>query len=177
MGRPPIGKVAMTAAERVRRHRLKHTVTKVTKHPEAADARKTEALEARIRELEAELARRDQRSPPPPTGDTAKLQARIKELEAELESEREQSESGWRAARRGIKFSYDGYRLLLSCLHPDSTVTPEKRERAFKIFTAQLPEKMFREKKPDPNKPVVNKPPPTLGPCSWQLSRGRARVV
>ena len=34
MGRPPIGKVAMTGAERVRLHRLKHGITKpVTKQP------------------------------------------------------------------------------------------------------------------------------------------------
>ncbi len=48
MGRPPIGEVAMSGSERVRRWRLKHHVTKpVTEHP----------LEARIRELEAENRR------------------------------------------------------------------------------------------------------------------------
>jgi hypothetical protein len=36
MGRPPIGKVAMTSAERVRRYRIKHPVTKVTKSLEQA---------------------------------------------------------------------------------------------------------------------------------------------
>lgn len=73
MGRPPIGKVAMTAAERVARYRLRHgTVTKQneTKHDAAAapvvDAKATEPLKARIKELEA----------------------RIKELEAVLAGER-----------------------------------------------------------------------------------------
>jgi hypothetical protein len=49
MGRPPIGKVAMTGGERVQRYRLKHPVTK--------PVTKLGALEARIRELEAENAR------------------------------------------------------------------------------------------------------------------------
>jgi hypothetical protein len=58
MGRPPIGKVAMTDAERMRRYRLKHRadkpVTKVTKQ-------NTGRLEARIRELEAQLTRERKR--------------------------------------------------------------------------------------------------------------------
>ncbi len=54
MGRPPIGEVAMTGSERVRRFRLKHPVTKpVTEH------------EARIRELEAECERLRAAVPPP----------------------------------------------------------------------------------------------------------------
>jgi hypothetical protein len=60
MGRPPIGKIAMTVAERVRKHRLKrHAETTVTKHvtkQDVADAGTAASLEARILELEAELA-------------------------------------------------------------------------------------------------------------------------
>ena len=64
MGRPPIGKIAMTDAERMRRYRAKHPVTKPVTKPSAADtadsALKQElaTAKARIRELEAELARK-----------------------------------------------------------------------------------------------------------------------
>src|SRR5262245_31096910 len=53
MGRPPIGKVAMTSTERVHRFRAKHRTGKPeTKRNETEIAR----LKARIRELEAALA-------------------------------------------------------------------------------------------------------------------------
>jgi hypothetical protein len=60
MDRPPIGKVAMTGAERVRRYRQKHganaPVTKpVTKQDRTDDTRVRE-LEARTVELTAQLA-------------------------------------------------------------------------------------------------------------------------
>jgi hypothetical protein len=58
MGRPPIGKIAMTAAERVQRYRLKHAkAAPVTKHNEIDDGAKDReivVLKARIAELEAE---------------------------------------------------------------------------------------------------------------------------
>ena len=56
MGRPPIGKIAMTAAERVRRYRLRHGTDKpVTKPATKRSADKTTGLlKARIRDLEAE---------------------------------------------------------------------------------------------------------------------------
>ena len=41
MGRPPIGKTAMTAAERMRRHRLKHTAAKPAAKPSADTAATT----------------------------------------------------------------------------------------------------------------------------------------
>ena len=56
MGRPPIGKIAMTSAERVRRHRLKHCPEPVTKPVTKRGTVDVEALVARIRELEGELA-------------------------------------------------------------------------------------------------------------------------
>ena len=66
MGRPPIGKIAMTVAERVRKHRLRRRAeTPVTKHVTKQDAGPVTtkqnagtvaSLEARILELEAELA-------------------------------------------------------------------------------------------------------------------------
>jgi hypothetical protein len=57
MGRPPVGKVAMTGAERTRLYRLKHgTVTPVTKPAPDALAQELAAAQQRIRELEAALA-------------------------------------------------------------------------------------------------------------------------
>jgi hypothetical protein len=138
MGRPPIGKIAMTSAERVRRHRLKqrpeHVAKPVTKHS---------------------------------TVDVEALQARIRELE-QLE------DRGWEAARRGIKFTSEEYRLIIAILHPDATADPAlkmKHERAFKAFTGQLPEAIFREKKkpPGPNKP----PPMPRTAAEWTAAKQR----
>ena len=56
MGRPPLGKTAMTGAERVRRWREKHAVKK-PKPDRKRDPETVQRLKARIRELEAELAK------------------------------------------------------------------------------------------------------------------------
>jgi hypothetical protein len=55
MGRPPIGKVAMTSTERVHRFRLKHRAEKLLTilGPASAD----DPPEARVRKLEAALKR------------------------------------------------------------------------------------------------------------------------
>jgi hypothetical protein len=77
MGRPPIGKVAMTSTERVHRFRAKHRQDK----PETKlETKQSAALEAKIRELEAELARERQRH--------ENSDARVRKLEAELARER-----------------------------------------------------------------------------------------
>jgi chromosome segregation ATPase len=94
MGRPPIGKVAMTGAERIARYRAKHGLdkpaTKQTK-PDAALAQELAKAKARIRELEqAALAKTD--AVPPVTKqtkpDAGPLEAQIRKLEAELARER-----------------------------------------------------------------------------------------
>jgi hypothetical protein len=88
MGRPPIGKTAMTSTERSRRHRLKHRPEPTTKRQ----------LKARIAELEREVAslKADATKPatkPSPQPDTAKdqeipeLKVRIRELERRGQSE------------------------------------------------------------------------------------------
>ena len=83
-------------------------------------------------------------------------ETRIRKLEAELAQQEEQ----WRSLmdNRGIKFSSADYRLILSCLHPDAVTdshAKKRYERAFKLFTSQLPESAFREKgkAPDRNRP------------------------
>jgi hypothetical protein len=70
MGRPPIGKVAMTASERVRRFASKQYAAEV------------ERLQSRIRELEAGSPRERQQNR------IAEFEARIRDLEAELARER-----------------------------------------------------------------------------------------
>jgi hypothetical protein len=66
MGRPPIGKQAMSDAERQRRHRAAQPVTKTRPAAAAPDGRdrtitalkaRIAELEGRVRELEAELVR------------------------------------------------------------------------------------------------------------------------
>ena len=62
MGRPPIGKVAMTGAERVRRYRAKHRKEKPhNKTRIALLETRVARLEARIAELEAKHGKRKQR--------------------------------------------------------------------------------------------------------------------
>jgi phage shock protein A len=87
MGRPPIGKTAMSGAERMRRLRAKRPVTKPVTKPDTADTAK---LEARIHELEDELAReRDRRESAEAKAKTAAhqdagaLEDRLKRFEIE----------------------------------------------------------------------------------------------
>ena len=57
MGRPPIGKTAMTGAERVRRYRLKHAAARpVTKQPSAVTKPASPATDATDAALQAENA-------------------------------------------------------------------------------------------------------------------------
>jgi len=103
MGRPPIGKVAMTATERVHRFRAKHRADKpkpgatdsttlrgleaeIAREREAwrekleAAAEKFRQLRAKFVKIEAELAHADETA----KAQQQKLEARIRELEAEL---------------------------------------------------------------------------------------------
>jgi hypothetical protein len=56
MGRPPIGKVAMTGAERTRLYRRRHPTT--AKPSSKTYETRIRELEAQIRNLEAQLARK-----------------------------------------------------------------------------------------------------------------------
>lgn len=82
MGRPPFGERAMTAAEKQARYRARKfgNSASVTKSP-AATTKREARLEARIKELEAALAREQERR--------KATEARTRELETELaQSER-----------------------------------------------------------------------------------------
>jgi hypothetical protein len=56
MGRPPVGKTAMTAAERMRRYRLRHAAAKpVTKPASIKLVKELAQAKARIADLETKL--------------------------------------------------------------------------------------------------------------------------
>jgi len=107
-------------------------------------------------------------------GATQEAEARIQELEAELVLAREENERAWRHARLSGKFTSDEYRAIKACLHPEGVTEgadKKRHEKAYKAFTTQLPEVMFREKK----KAVApNAPPPMPGTASeWDAARQR----
>ena len=123
MGRPPIGKVAMTGAERVRRYRLKHRtekpVTKTVTKPSTTDNAKIASREAHIRELEAELAReRARHEELPPLSKSERLviaayKRQIKsEVRRELEAQFEQraNAAAWELLDYNIKLWLDQFR-------------------------------------------------------------------
>jgi len=123
MGRPPIGKVAMTGAERVRLHRLKHGTAKPVTKP--VTIQKSASDEARIRQLavierlEAQLAERDR--------DIARLREELK-----AKPDRDDTSSIWQRRamqaeennrllrmRKGL-LTKAQFNHLRACLHTDS---------------------------------------------------------
>jgi Rad3-related DNA helicase len=86
MGRPPIGKTAMTDAERMRRYRLKHGKAKPVTKPAGPD------YDVLVQEL-------------------AQARARIAELERELTSEREQREAAEANAAKAAPRDNKGDRI------------------------------------------------------------------
>lgn len=126
MGRPPIGKAAMSAAERQRRHRARFS--DVTE-PRVMEP---DAAAARLKELEAELAQAN---------------ARIAELEKALHELRlhhaERSKTATELAaklhimkQRKAPLSASMFKQILTCLHPDSrhSTSDEKLAKAFDGF-------------------------------------------
>jgi hypothetical protein len=155
MGRPPIGDVAMTGAERVRRHRLKHgLVTNVTK-PDDDRIRVLEAeLErerAEIAALKAELERERERHeaeakaapakaatlPPSEAERTIKrLRERNRSANAEIRHLRDWSKKTGISEKGGM--SYTTHRKLMKVLHPDVQPSEAEREEACKAFNAWI---------------------------------------
>jgi hypothetical protein len=161
MGRPPIGKTAMTGAERVQRYRLKHAPVTKRKTRSIDDA----PLKARIRKLEAQLAAATSQrhaAKPEPLSMSAKqrLDAAIaagerayrKKLEGELEGrvrselqrlmtklaypaleQRERDAARIISARKGV-FKLDDYDTILSCLYPHGKPSFAQKNKAFRLF-------------------------------------------
>jgi len=96
-------------------------------------------------------------------GEIARLKAENAALRSDLADVRELKEALMDRVRRSYKFSHDEYRLMLACLSPDGCERGSKieawHEKAFKIFTDKMPEKFYREKKPDPQMPKDKGPP------------------
>jgi hypothetical protein len=153
MGRPPIGDVAMTAAERMRKHRFKHAP--VTKHD-------------RVRRLEAELAAL--KALPRGGRVNATMQQRAlraareeirAEVTAEIHAEWDgiiERYNGYIAEAKRIFDSHRGiitradYRTLLASLHPDHN----KFEGASDVF------RLLKELEPvlvKPDVKQINAPP------------------
>jgi hypothetical protein len=120
VGRPPIGEVAMTGAERVRRYRLRRGVTKVTKlDPDAED----------IRALKAELAAARQMG--------SALRETISILREALQATRNELRSRDRfstAVGSGRGMSVEAHRTIMKALHPDYRPTEADRAEACKAF-------------------------------------------
>src|SRR5262245_12751987 len=124
MGRPPIGKRAMTSTERVHRYRQRHARAPETK-PETKLDGHTEALERRIGELQAELQA---------------AKARIRELETKPETKRGETKSETKsdehagARERQIKELQDA----LERRSKETEIYKESYDRAQLILGAHL---------------------------------------
>jgi hypothetical protein len=146
MGRPPIGKTAMTDAERQRRHRAQQAVTKPVTKPAQPDPA-TAVLKARIAELDpASLSATAQK----------KLETAIRQHKRQLDAQFSQAvndrvkevldnwlpdyEQKLREAERVIN-TYEGlisradFRKIWACLHPDRGASQTMLAEAFDIFS------------------------------------------
>jgi hypothetical protein len=171
MGRPPIGKVAMSGAERTRLYRLKHGtaepvtkhVTKPAGHVHDALVRELAAARARIAELEAKLQQL-----------TEQDDSEVAVLKAELERARElywQVRAALDDAIGKRLGTPEQHKLLCAAVHPDRVADPKlkrKYEDLFKIVT-DLGGLFKHRPKPAPS----GKMPNTAE--EWAAARQRAR--
>jgi hypothetical protein len=100
MGRPPIGKAAMSAAERQRRHRAQFRDSKpVTKpaQPDVAKDREIDVLKKHVADLEAKLASRGTKPEPRPLPRTA---AELAAAKQQAQAARKAKLAAGRAAAR-----------------------------------------------------------------------------
>jgi hypothetical protein len=184
MGRPPIGKTAMTGAERVQRYRLRHAsdtpATKPTKADDIKD-REIASLQARIAELEAVRSSAPELSASSlPTTARDKLEAALRQHKRKLNAEFElrvqqevrkrlDDEILPRYSRRYAEYekginshrgyiARDEYITIWRCLHPDSrnSATDEMLARAFDIFS-DLKRVLVKQ---DERKPLQGRPLP-----------------
>jgi hypothetical protein len=153
MGRPPIGKRAMTGAERVQRHRAKQQRTPVTKRNETAVAKPTapEKELAQMGWLRAEVARL--KAMLREDADAAKYRKKVVELQAqmaemrrvmkEIAKERDRYQKRVRPKFReatGLLTSQT-YRAIVKALHSDRVqhVTPAELKAAERVFITLRP--------------------------------------
>jgi hypothetical protein len=144
MGRPPIGKVAMTSTERVHRFRAKHRVAAPeTKRETKPSAAPTPALEARVAELEAELARERQRRREAAVGKAAKTAGQPPPLPKTLEEAARQ----WAEKRASPEFKIAALtdklqhaQARIAKLESENALQDEiaKRDQRIKALTTQV---------------------------------------
>jgi hypothetical protein len=140
MGRPPIGKKAMSGAERTRRYREKFRhdapVTKPT-HPDAALAKRLAQAEAELARAKVRIAEFEARGeqPPdaPPDAATAAEIAALRD-----ENNKFRAELGtWNhviKTRNGGGLTSGQYRILQQCCHPDNSASPETRAKGIRLI-------------------------------------------
>jgi hypothetical protein len=127
MGRPPIGKVAMTGAERVRKYRARHAVTKpVTKHSAGDDTARVRQLEADIRLLKADLSReRERRKAAEAKASTTTAEAVLRDIKRI-------------AKTHGGTMRVDEYNKIIKVIHPDRKPSDAEKNEAFRLFTERM---------------------------------------
>jgi hypothetical protein len=159
MGRRPIGKVAMTGAERTRLYRRRHPTDKPSPKASADDGvlqkelaqakARMHGLEGEVAALKAELALSvggrfalQQRSKPkaekpplPPDEERDRqikgLKTRVQNLRSQLHAERE-----WHRHKADGSMSFQTMSAISKALHPDADPGKTERDQAYKLFTA-----------------------------------------
>jgi hypothetical protein len=150
VGRPPIGKIAMTSTERSHRHRLKLR----QEQPDTKPAKKWNddtfaALQDRIRTLEAECARNRKRiveleaelahqpaKSPIPADAAGPFKARIRELEAELA--RLRAAKPTRPESRGDAATKEDTKLMKLIRRLDSPENDHEAVSALHLLASEL---------------------------------------
>src|SRR5262245_44205375 len=149
MGRPPIGKVAMTAAERVQRYRLKHGLIKPPWQPGPdmvkAQARISELTQrlkeasAQITQLKGALAKPKAKKPPLPPDE--ERERTIKSLRTQVQK----MKATLAAVAGRASMPRATLNAIAKALHPDRKLSEAEREAeretALKLFTAWKAEK------------------------------------
>jgi len=137
MGRPPIGKVAMTAAERVQRYRLKHGLIKPPSEAQVRIAELTQKLKeanAQIAQLKGALTKPKTKKPPLPPDEAR--ERKIKALTTQVQNLRTviQAIVGRASMPRAT------LNAIAKALHPDRKLSEAEREAeremALKLFTS-----------------------------------------
>ena len=150
MGRPPIGKVAMTGAERTRlyRRRLGPVTKPVTKPAGPShDALVQELVEARaeigllrqrIQDLEKALGNKPKpKSEPKPSLDPGSEAARqIKALKTRVRNLQDQLAMERNTFLKLGRMDFATRSLIAKVLHPEATLSDKVRDDAYKAFTA-----------------------------------------
>ena len=138
MGRPPIGKVAMTSTERSRRRRARLDATKhATKHSAGYDTTRVGQLEADNRLLKAELARERERRKAAEAKASMPADERVAQMLREIQ--------GIAKTHGGMRV--DEYNKILKVLHPDRKPSDTEKNEAFRLFTESVRKERPRKRR------------------------------